>query len=160
MKDERNKLQTFIANGWTEGMKILHKWGEQMNKNSHPSKNNKNKSELNGSGGGRDPGEGDKGSKEFCPGWRHQPGPKPTLLSLLDLLSRLVAPTGTKGCCHPPNPSGLASHWALDKSHLWSRAQRQAGQMAWTKGLFCSSVSSINQTIMTRNCTLTEVNQV
>ena len=57
MKDERNKLQTFIANGWTEGMKILHKWGEQMSKNSsHPSKNNKNKSELNGSGGGREKG--------------------------------------------------------------------------------------------------------
>ena len=64
MKDERNKLQTFIANGWTEGMKILHKWGEQISKNSsHPTKKNKNKSELNGLGRGE--GKGDKGSKEF-----------------------------------------------------------------------------------------------
>ena len=39
---------------------------------------------------GRGEREGDKGGKEFCPGWRHQPGPK------APLLSRLVAPTGTK----------------------------------------------------------------
>jgi len=58
MKDERKKLQTFIADGWMDGgINILHKWGEQISKNSsHPTKNNKNKSELNGSGGGREKG--------------------------------------------------------------------------------------------------------
>jgi len=158
MKDERKKLQTFIADGWTGESRSftngVSKWARTA-----PTRTSTARTKVSWMARAGE-GEGDKGSKEFWPGWRHQPGPKPTLLSLLDLLSRLVAPTGTKGCCHPPNPSGLASHWALDKSHLWSRAQRQAGQMAWTKGLFCSSVSSINQTIMTRNCTLTEVNQV
>ena len=52
-------------------------------------KNSKKTSELNDSGGGER--EGDKGPKAFCPGWRHQPGQKG------GLLSRLVAPTGTKG---------------------------------------------------------------
>ena len=56
---------------------------------------------------GRGEREGDKGAKEFCPGWRHQPGPKAPLLSRLlaptgikdprGLLSRLEPPTGTKG---------------------------------------------------------------
>ena len=50
-------------------------------------------SELNGSGGGER--EGDKGAKEFCRGWRHQPEQKG------GLLSRLVAPTGI-----PFNPVG------------------------------------------------------
>ena len=39
--------------------------------------------------------EGDKGAKEFCPDWRHQPGQKG------GILSRLVAATGTKGLCPP-----------------------------------------------------------
>ena len=34
------------------------------------------------------------GTGAFCPGWRHQPGQKDPLLS------RLVAPTGTKGSGH------------------------------------------------------------
>src|SRR6185295_17756380 len=78
--------------------------------------------------------EGDKGAKEFCPGWRHQPGQKG------GLLSRLVAPTGTKGPCPPAGP---ASRWTRDKSHLLSRAQRLPGQMAWNKSLFCSSVCDV-----------------
>ena len=41
---------------------------------------------------GREEREGDKGTKEFCPSWRHQPGQK------RGLLSWLVAPTVTKGC--------------------------------------------------------------
>src|SRR6185369_12043470 len=92
--------------------------------------------------------EGDKGRKAFCPGWRHQPGQKGGLLSRLvvptgtkgyaGLLSRLVSPTGTK---RPLSPAGSASRWTRDKSHLLSRTQRQPGQMAWNKGLFCSSGS-------------------
>ena len=61
-----------------------------MSKNSSlPSQEQQETSELNGSGGGER--EGDKGAKAFCPGWRHQPGQKG------GILSRLVAPTGTKG---------------------------------------------------------------
>ena len=37
------------------------------------------------------------------------------------------------------SPAGVASRWTWDKSHLLSRAQRQPVQMAWNKGLFCSS---------------------
>ena len=51
----------------------------------------------------------------FCPGWRHQPGQKG------DLLSRLVAPTGTKLLCPlipfpsplPPRPSHSAHLFLL-----------------------------------------------
>ena len=39
-------------------------------------------------------------------------------------------------------PAGPASRWTRDKSHLLFRAQRLSGQMAWNKGLFCSSVCS------------------
>ena len=62
--------------------------------------------------------EGDKGARAFFAGWRHQPGQKA-----------------------PVPPAGPASHWTRDKSHILSRAQRLPGQMAWNKGLFCSSVS-------------------
>ena len=54
----------------------------------------------------------------FCLGWCLQPGQK--------------APV-------PPSPAGPASRWTRDKSHLLSRAQRLPGQIAWNKGLFCSS---------------------
>ena len=54
------------------------------------------------------------------------------------LLSRLVSPTGTKGPCPPAGP---ASRWTRDKSHILSWAQRLPGQMACYKGLFCSSAS-------------------
>src|SRR6185503_18970011 len=56
------------------------------------------------------------------------------------LLSLLEPQTGTKGPCPPPLPAGPASRWTRDKSHLLSQAQRLPGQMAWNKGLFCSSV--------------------
>ena len=52
----------------------------------------------------------------FCPGWYLQPGQKA-----------------------PVPPAGPASLWTRDKSHKLSRAQRQPGQMAWNKCLFCSS---------------------
>jgi len=68
------------------------------------------------------------------------------------LLSRLEAPIGTKGGPFvpvggsnrdkrplSPPPAGPASRWTRDKSHLLSRAQKLPGQMAWNKGIFCSS---------------------
>ena len=58
-------------------IKDLHKCSEEMSKNSSlPSQEQQEISELNGSGGGR--GKGIRGEGR--------------------LLSRLVAPTGTKGC--------------------------------------------------------------
>ena len=86
-------------------------------------------SEMNGSGGGR--GEAIRGPRSFVPvggtnrdkrgafypGWCLQPEQK--------------APV--------PPPAGPASRWTRNKSHILSRAQRQRGQMAWNKGLFCSS---------------------
>ena len=146
--------------GW--GIKDLHKYGEEMSKNSSiPSQEQQENKWAEWLGRGER--EGDKGAKAFCPGWRHQPGQKG------GLLSRLVAPTGTKGCagllsrlepstgikCHPfvpvgasnrdkrpLSPAGPASRWTRDKSHILSRAQRLPGQMAWNKGLFCSSVTA------------------
>ena len=110
------------------GIKDLHKCGEEMSKNSSlPSQEQKEQVSWMARAGER---EGDKVAKEFCRGWRHQPGQKG------GLLSQLVAPTGTKSPCPPVGP---ASRWTRDKSHLLSRAQRLPGQMAWNKGLFCSS---------------------
>ena len=51
-------------------------------------------------------------------------------------LFRLVSTTGIKDLCLPAGP---ACRWTRDKSHLLSRVQRQPGQMAWNKDLFCSS---------------------
>ena len=34
MEEEKNKPQTFSADGWTGGIKNLHKCGEEMSKNS------------------------------------------------------------------------------------------------------------------------------
>ena len=127
------------------GIKDLHKCGEEMSKNSPlPSQEQQEQVSWMARAGG----EGrDKGAKAFCPGWRHQPGQKGGLLSRLvaptgtkccaGLLSRLKPPTGIKG--HPVPPAGPASRWTRDKSHLLSRAQRLPGQMVRNKGLFCSS---------------------
>ena len=56
-------------------------------------------------------------------------------------LSRLVSTTGIKDLYLSAGP---VSRWTWDKSHLLSRVQRQPGQMAWNKGLFCSSVTVPN----------------
>ena len=71
------------------GIKDLHKYGEEMSKNSSlPSREQQETSELNGSGGGR--GKGIRGARPFvpvggtnrdkmgafCPGWWFQPGQK------------------------------------------------------------------------------------
>ena len=101
-EEEKNKPQTFSADGWTGNQRSSQMWWRNEQELLPPeprTARNKWAKWL-----GRGEREGDKGAKEFCPGWRHQPGPKPTLLSMLDLLSRLVAPTGAKGCCHPPTP--------------------------------------------------------
>ena len=129
MKEERNKPQTFSAYGWTGESKIytnvVRKWTRTPLTRA---KNNKKKwAEWLVQG----EEEGDKGPRTFvpvggtnrdqrppfCPGWWLQPGPK------------ALVP-----------PACPASRWTRDKSHFWSRAQRQSGQMAWIKGLFCNSI--------------------
>ena len=94
---------------------------------------------------GLEPPTGTKGGS-FCSGWCYHPG-----LNVQSLLSRLEPPTGTKGGPFVPvgasnrdkrplsPPSGLASRWTRDKSHLLSRVQKQPGQMVWNKDIFCSS---------------------
>ena len=69
--------------------------------------------------------EGDKGAKEFCPIWRHQPGQK------RGLLSRLVAPTGIKG--HPFVPVGASNR---DKRPLSPPLARLAVGPG-TKAIYC-----------------------
>ena len=55
--------------GW--GIKDLHKCGEEMSKNSPlPSQEQQEQVSWMARAGER---EGDKGAKEFCPGWSHQP---------------------------------------------------------------------------------------
>jgi hypothetical protein len=125
------------------------------------SKNNKNKwSEWLGQG----KGEGDKGlmifvlvggtnrdlRSPFCHGLWLQSGP----MGRGDIGPRLDAPTRTKGwplvpiCASnwdnmPLSPPRSASRWTRDKSPLWSRTQRQPGQMARIKVQFCSSVRDV-----------------
>ena len=93
--------------GW--GIKDLHKYGEEMSKNSYiPSQEQQENKWAEWLGRGER--EGDKGPKAFCPGWRHQPGQKG------GLLSQLVVPTGTKkgtrafcpGWIHQPGQKALA----------------------------------------------------
>ena len=88
------------------GIKDLHKCGEEMSKNfSLPSQEQQEQVSWMALAGER---EGDKGAKEFCPGWRHQPEQKG------GLLSRLVAPTGTKACAgllsRLESPTGIKGH--------------------------------------------------
>ena len=104
-KEEKNKPQIFSANWWTGESKIftnvVKKW---VRTPLSRAKNRKNKwAEWLGRG----EREGDKGAKEFCPGWRYQPGQK----------------------AHVPL-AGPASRWTRDKSHLLFRAQMLPGQMA------------------------------
>ena len=90
------------------GIKDLHKCGEEMSKNfsisSQKQQENKWAEWL-----GRGEREGDKGAKEFCPGWRHQPGQKG------GLLSRLVAPTETKAT-YCPGAKGCRDKWPETKA--------------------------------------------
>ena len=51
--------------------------------------------------------EGDKGAKEFCPGWRHQPGQKRDKRPLSPPLARLAIGSGTKATyCPGPKAAG------------------------------------------------------
>ena len=72
----------------------------------------------------------------FCPGWCLQPGQKTSV---------------------PPGP---ANRWTRDKSHILSRAQRQPGQMAWNKGMFCNSVCLTPQGINHANINNCKISQV
>ena len=59
--------------GW--GIKDLHKYGEEMSKNSSiPSQEQQENKWAEWLGRGER--EGDKGPKAFCPGWYLQPGQK------------------------------------------------------------------------------------
>ena len=85
------------------GIKDLHKYGEEMSKNSSiPSQEQQENKWAEWLGRGER--EGDKGRKAFYPGWCLQPGQKA-----------------------PVPPAGPASRWTRDKSHLLSRAQRLSG---------------------------------
>ena len=73
-EEEKNKPQIFSADGWTGESKIftnvVKKW---VRTPLSRAKNSKNKwAEWLGRG----EREGDKGAKEFCAGWKHQPGQK------------------------------------------------------------------------------------
>jgi len=128
-EEEKNKPQTFRADGWTGNQRSSQMWWRNEQELLYPEPRTEKTSELNGSGGGR--GKGIRGARPFvpvggttrdkrlpfCPGGCLQPGQKA-----------------------PVPPAGPASRWTRDKSHLLSRAQRLPGQMAWNKGLFCSSV--------------------
>ena len=69
--------------------------------------------------------EGDKGAKEFCPGWRHQPGQKggfypgwwlqPGQKSHVPLLARLAIGPGTKAT-YCPGPKGYRDKWPGTKT--------------------------------------------
>ena len=117
-EEEKNKPQTFRADGWTGNQRSSQMWWRNEQELLYPEPRTEKTSELNGSGGGRGKGirgarpfvpvggtnrdkrgdfcpgwwfqPGQKATRAFCPGWNHQPGQK------APILSRLVSPTGTK----------------------------------------------------------------
>ena len=70
--------------------------------------------------------EGDKGAKEFCPGWRHQPGQKgafypgwwlqPGQKAPAPLLARLAVGPGTK-VTYCPGPKDSRDKWPGTKAY-------------------------------------------
>jgi len=143
------------------GIKYLHKCGEEMSKNSSlPSREQQETSELNGSGGGRAKGirggqgllsrlETPTGTKlgPFVPvGGSNREKRLRGPFVPVRTTNRDKRPPFYPGWCLQPGqkvpvpPTGPASHWIRDKSHLLFRAQMLPGQMAWNKDLFCSSV--------------------
>ena len=153
-EEEKNKPQTFSADGWTGNQRSSKMWwrNEQELLSLKPrTVRNKCAEWLE-----RGEREGDKGAKAFCPGWRHQPGQKGGLGSNRDkrlrgpfvpvgATNRDKRPPFCPGWCLQPGqkahvPSaGPASRWIRDKSHLLFRAQRLPRQMNWNKALFCNS---------------------
>ena len=131
-EEEKNKPQTFSADGWTGNQRSSQMWWRNEQELPSPEPRTARTSELNGSGGGGGRAKGIRGPRNFvsvggsnrdqripfCPGWWLQPGQKGILWSLA------------------PHP---ASRWTRDKSLVWSRAQRRPGQMRRIKGLFYSS---------------------
>ena len=128
-------------------IKDLHKCGEEISKNSSlPSREQQETSELNGSGGGR--GKGIRGPRPFVPVGGSNRDKRPAYPFVpVGTTNRDKRPPFCPGWCLQPGqkahvpPASPASRWTRDKSHLLSRAQRLPGQMAWNKGLFCSSDS-------------------
>ena len=128
-EEEKNKLQTFSADGWTRNQRSSQMWWRNEQELLSPEPRTATNKWAEWLARGR--GKGIRGPRPFvpvgdtnrdkrgafCPGWCLQPGQK----------------------AHVP-PAGPASRCTRDKSHLLSRAQRLPGQMAWNKGLFCSSV--------------------
>ena len=125
-EEEKNKPQTFRADGWTGNQRSSQIWwrNEQELLCLEPRTARKQVSWM--ARAGRE--WGDKGPKAFCPGWRHQPGQKGGLLFRL-------APTGTKLLgplipfpLPPPEPfSSLVSYYfwlgreflLISSPHLW-----------------------------------------
>ena len=145
-KCPRNELHIFyISKAWNElhkqwkkrktspkplvlmdgrGIKDLHKYDEEMSKNSSlPSQEQQEISELNGSGGGR--GKGIRGPRSFvpigatnrdkrppfCPGWCLQPGQRAPVPSL----ARLAVGPGTKAI---PGPTAAGTNGLEQKAVL------------------------------------------
>ena len=131
------------------GIKDLHKCGDEMSKNSSlPSREQQETSELNGSGGGR--GNGIRGPRPFVPvGGSNRDKRVRGPFVPVGATNRDKRPPFCPGWClqlgqkAPVPAASPASRWTQDKSHLLSRAQRLSGQMAWNKGLFCSSGTGI-----------------
>ena len=82
-EEEKNKPQTFRADGWTGNQRSSQMWWRNEQELLYPEPRTEKTSELNGSGGGR--GKGIRGARPFVP------------VGGTRLLSRLVVPTGTKG---------------------------------------------------------------
>ena len=125
-EEEKNKTQTFSADGWTENQRSSQMWWKNEQELLYPEPRTEKTSELNGSGGERGKGirgarpfvpvggtnrdemgafcpdwwfqPGQKARVPFCSGWNHQPGQK------TPILSQLVSPTMTKGL-GPLSPS-------------------------------------------------------
>ena len=108
--------------GW--GIKDLHKYGEEMSKNSSiPSQEQQENKWAEWLGRGER--EGDKGAKAFCPGWRHQPGQKgsfcpgwwfqPGQKAPVPPLARLAVGPGTKAT-YCPGPKGCRDKWPGTKA--------------------------------------------
>jgi len=87
-EEEKNKPQTFRADGWTGNQRSSQMWWRNEQELLYPEPRTEKTSELNGSGGGR--GKGIRGARPFvpvggttrdkrlpfCPGWCLQPGQK------------------------------------------------------------------------------------
>ena len=104
MEEEKNIPQTFSADAWTGESKIftnmVKKWAITPLSRA---KNSKNKwAEWLGRG----EREGDKGAKEFCPGWCLQPGQK----APVPPLARLAVGPGRKAT-YCPGPKGCRDKW-------------------------------------------------